>query len=92
MLDSTVVVSYDRTDYGRIYLCDVGMRRGLGGAKAGTYTLGQDMYLSHVASTTDTSGHHDATFIKTGDVLLSINKGRIHQFNSGDKTAFTITY
>jgi len=83
MLDSTVIVSYDRTNYGRVYLGDIGQRRGLGGAKGGTYTLGQDQYLSYGG---------DATFVKTGDVLLSIDRGTIHMMNHGDRTAFTITY
>ena len=92
MLDSTVIISYDRTNYGRVYLGDIGKRRGLGGAVAGTYTLGQDMYLSHISDTTDLTGKHDATFVKTGDVLMSIDRGMIHTMTTGDYTAFTITY
>ena len=82
MLDSTVVVHYDQTDFGRIYLGDVGRRRGLGGANNGVYTLGQDRYMSK---------GQDATFIKTGDVLMSIYKGTINTFMT-DKTAFSITW
>ena len=82
MVDSTVVVKYDRTDYGRIYLGDVGQRHQLGGGK-GLYSNGQDRYLSY---------GQDATFVKTGDVLLSCNQGRIHKLNSGDKTAFTVLF
>jgi len=80
MLDSTVIVRYDNTDMGRIYLGDVGMRNQLGGGK-GLYTLGQDRYISH---------GQDATFIKTGDVLMSANVGRIKKFS--DLGAFTIEY
>jgi hypothetical protein len=80
MLDSTVIVRYDNTDMGRIYLGDVGMRNQLGGGK-GLYTLGQDRYISH---------GQDATFIKTGDVLMSANVGRIKKFS--DLGAFTIDY
>lgn len=80
MLDSTVIVKYDTTDLGRIYLGDVGMRNQLGGGK-GLYTLGQDRYISH---------GQDATFIKTGDVLMSANAGRIKKYS--DLGAFTIVY
>jgi hypothetical protein len=83
MVDSTVVVKYDRTDYGRIYLGDVGQRHQLGGGK-GLYTSGQDRYISY---------GQDATFVKTGDVLLSVDRGRIHKlYQHGDKTAFTVLF
>lgn len=54
-------VAYDGTDYGRIYLADVGQRHQLGGGQ-GLYVLGQDRYISH---------GEDTTFVSTGDVLLS---------------------
>lgn len=57
----TVIVNYNGTDYGRVYLGDVGQRHQLGGGK-GLYTLGQDRYLSH---------GQDATFIATSDVMMS---------------------
>ena len=80
MLDSTVVVHYDGTDYGRIYLGDVGQRHQLGGGK-GLYTLGQDQYMSK---------GQDATFIKTGEVLMSIYAGRIKSMV--DRTSFTVSW
>lgn len=81
-MSDQVIVKYDRTDYGRVYLCDVGQRNGLGGGK-GIYTLGQDRYISY---------GQDATFVKTGDVMMSAMVGRIHSMMSGDRTAFTVTF
>jgi hypothetical protein len=78
--DATVVVHYDKTDFGRIYLGDVGMRNQLGGGK-GLYVNGQDRYLSH---------GQDATFVRTGDVMLSISQGRIGKMI--DKTAFEVSF
>ncbi len=81
----TVIVNYDGTDYGRVYLGDVGRRHQLGGAK-GLYSLGQDRYLS--------SGQ-DATFIATSDVIMSATyagadrTGQIK--NMEDRGAFTVT-
>ena len=76
----TTVVQYDGTDYGRIYLGDIGQRNQLGGGK-GLYTLGQDQYV-HPGT--------DYTFVQTGDVLLSASKGRIKKFV--DKGAFTVVF
>jgi hypothetical protein len=56
------VVHYDGTDYGRIYLGDIGRRRQLGGAKEGINTLGQDRYIRK---------GQDATFIQTGEIMMS---------------------
>jgi len=78
--DSTVVVKYDQTDIGRVYLGDVGMRNQLGGGR-GLYVLGQDRYISH---------GQDATFVKTGDVLLSAFEGRIRKYV--DNSNFTINF
>lgn len=81
----TVIVKYDGTDYGRVYLGDVGRRHQLGGAK-GLYTLGQDQYLSY---------GQDATFVATGDVIMSASyagydrTGQIK--NLQDRGAFTVT-
>lgn len=75
----TVIVKYDGTDYGRVYLGDVGQRHQLGGGK-GLYTIGQDRYLSH---------GQDATFVGTGDAYMSANSGRIKKFET--KGAFTVT-
>lgn len=80
MVDSTTVVKYDGTDYGRVYLGDVGQRNQLGGGR-GLYTHGQDRYISH---------GQDATFVKTSDVLLSANQGRIKAMV--DKGAFTVLF
>lgn len=80
MANSTVIVKYDQTDVGRIYLGDVGQRHQLGGGK-GLYTLGQDRYLSK---------GQDTTFIQTGDVLMSANAGRIKHF--ADASSFTVSY
>jgi hypothetical protein len=80
-----VVVTYDGTDYGRVYLHDVGQRNQLGGGK-GLYVLGQDRYLSH---------GQDATFVSTSDVLMSASytgadrTGQIK--NLEDRGAFTVS-
>jgi transketolase C-terminal domain/subunit len=84
-MSDRVIVKYDRTDYGRIYLGDVGRRNQLGGA-VGLYTHGQDRYLSH---------GQDATFVKTGDVMMSAVVGTIASMtapNKFDRTAFTVTF
>lgn len=73
------VVAYDGTDFGRVYLGDVGQRNQLGGGK-GLYILGQDRYLSK---------GQDATFVQTGDVALSAKKGRIKAMVT--KGAFTVS-
>lgn len=80
-VNQTLVVHYDHTDVGRIYLGDVGQRHQLGGGK-GLYTHGQDRYISH---------GQDATFVTTGDVLLSLlaQGGKIKHFV--DTTSFSIT-
>jgi hypothetical protein len=57
------VVHYDGTDFGRIYLGDVGRRRQLGGAVVeGVVALGQDRYIHK---------GQDATFVQTGQILMS---------------------
>ena len=87
-MSDQVIVKYDRTDYGRVYLGDVGQRHQLGGGK-GLYTHGQDRYISH---------GQDATFVKTGDVMMSAVFGRIGSMTAesgyckGDRTAFTVTF
>jgi len=66
-----MVVTYDGTDVGRIYLRDIGQRNGLGGGGS-IYQLGQDQYLSY---------GQDATLIETSDVLLSADRGVIKTFD-----------
>jgi len=84
MAANRTTVAYDGTDYGRIYLHDIGQRNQLGGGK-GLYVQGQDRYISH---------GQDATFISTSDVLLSAlyagydGTGQIK--NMEDKGAFTV--
>ncbi len=56
-----VVIHYDGTNRGSIYLKDVGQRNQLGGGK-GIYTMGQDRYVDYGT---------DATLIATADVVLS---------------------
>lgn len=56
-----VIVHYDGTDNGPIYLKDIGQRNQLGGGK-GIYTNGQDRYIHY---------GQDATLIATADVMLS---------------------
>jgi len=73
------VVTYDGTNYGRVYLGDVGQRNQLGTGK-GIYSYGQDQYLSY---------GQDATFVDTGDVLMSKDRGRIKNFQT--RGAFTIS-
>ena len=81
----TVIVKYDGTDFGRVYLGDVGQRHQLGGGQ-GLYTLGQDRYLSY---------GQDTTFVATGDVIMSATyagydrTGQIK--NMVDKGAFTVS-
>lgn len=72
------IVKYDGTDVGRVYLGDVGQRHQLGGGK-GLYSLGQDRYLSK---------GQDATFVSTGDVLLSADRGRIKKMQT--RGSFTV--
>ena len=72
--------NYDSTNYGRIYLGDIGMRNQLGGGR-GLYVLGQDRYVDYGT---------DATFVATGDVLLSANQGKIQKFIQ--KGAFTVNF
>lgn len=82
--EPTIVVHYnanwDSTNYGRIYLGDIGMRNQLGGGR-GLYVLGQDRYIDYGT---------DKTFVATGDVLLSANQGRIQKFIQ--KGAFTVVF
>lgn len=75
----SVVVKYDGTNYGKVYLGDVGQRNQLGGGK-GLYTLGQDRYLTY---------GQDTTFVGTGDVYMSASSGKIKAME--DKGAFTVT-
>ena len=56
-----VIVHYNGTNAGPIYLKDIGTRRQLGGGK-GIYCKGQDQYIDYGA---------DATLIATSDVMLS---------------------
>jgi hypothetical protein len=85
MADSTTVVVYDATNYGKVYLGDVGQRNQLGTGR-GIYSHGQDRYLHHVSD--GTAYKHDATFLSTSDVLLSKHVGRIAKMNR-DMTANT---
>jgi len=85
MAFQTVSVAYDGTDYGRVYLHDVGQRNQLGGGK-GLYVIGQDRYLS---------AGQDTTFLGTSDVQMSAlyagadRTGQIK--NMEDRGAFTVT-
>jgi len=81
----SVIVKYDGTNYGKIYLGDVGQRNQLGTGK-GVYSFGQDRYMHY---------GQDATFVSTGDVLLSQDRGRIKKFNrdvlTNTRRAFKVT-
>lgn len=66
------VVKYDGTDIGRIYLRDVGQRNQLGGGLS-IFRYGQDRYISY---------GQDATFIDTGDVLMSKDRGVIKTYET----------
>ena len=57
----TVLVHYDGTDRGPIYLKDISLRNQLGGGR-GNYVKGQDQYIDYLS---------DATLIRTSDVMLS---------------------
>ena len=72
------IVNYDQTDIGAIYLGDIGQRNQLGTGK-GIYSHGQDRYLHY---------GQDATFITTGEVMMSYDTGRI-RFGI-DSSAFTV--
>lgn len=74
----STVVKYDGTDYGSVYLRDVGQRNQLGGGN-GIFEYGQDRYIS--------SGQ-DATLVDTGQVLMSKDQGVIKKFE--DLGAFTV--
>ena len=56
-----VVIHYDGTNRGPIYLKDCGLRNQLGGGR-GIYVNGQDQYIDYGS---------DATLIATSDVMLS---------------------
>jgi hypothetical protein len=56
-----VIIHYQGTNKGPIYLRDVGQRNQLGGGK-GIYSHGQDQYVDYGT---------DATLIATADVMLS---------------------
>jgi len=56
-----VVIHYNGTDKGPIYLKDCGQRNQLGGGK-GIYTNGQDQYIDYGS---------DTTLVATADVKLS---------------------
>lgn len=75
----TTTIAYSGNDYGRVYLNDVGGRNQLGSG-LGIYHLGQDQYISHGQT---------KTLVTTGDVLLSVSKGRISKFVT--KGAFVVT-
>ena len=75
----TVVVNYNGTNVGRIYLDDIGQRNQLGGGK-GLYTLGQDQYISYGS---------DATLVGTSDVYLSATSGRLKKYS--DAGVLTVT-
>jgi hypothetical protein len=72
-------VAYSGTDFGRIYLGDIGQRNQLGNG-LGLYHKGQDQYITHGQT---------KTLVTTGDVLLSAGSGRIKKFV--DKGAFVVT-
>jgi transketolase C-terminal domain/subunit len=72
------IVSYDKTNIGKIYLGDVGQRNQLGTGR-GIFSHGQDRYIHH---------GQDATFVTTGDVMMSTAVGRIRY--GIDSSAFTI--
>ena len=61
------ILHYDQTNIGPIYLGDVGQRNQLGTGR-GIYSLGQDRYIHY---------GQDATFITTGEVMMSYDRGRI---------------
>lgn len=86
-----IALQYDGTNYGPIYLGDVGQRNQLGTGR-GIYSYGQDRYIHHVAD--GTNYRHDATFLPTGDVMLSTSRGRIFKFdkdNTGNQfRAFSV--
>ena len=65
-----VVVHYDGTDLGKIYLRDIGQRNGLGGGK-GIFSLGQDRYITH---------GQDATLVLTSDAAMSETVGVIKKY------------
>jgi transketolase C-terminal domain/subunit len=63
-----------------MYLGDVGQRNQLGTGK-GIYSIGQDRYLSK---------GQDATFVTTGEVMMSVARGRIKHLL--DTTSVTLSY
>lgn len=75
----TTTVAYSGTNYGRVYLNDVGGRNQLGSG-LGIYHLGQDQYINPGQT---------LVLQTTGDVLLSKARGRIKKFV--DRGAFVVT-
>ena len=91
--------SGNKIDFGRVYLGDLGKRHGLGGAVEGVSTLGQDRYISW---------GQDATFMQTGNVLMSAADSTVsgksadgstfYKYHAGvirnfvNKGAFTVTF
>lgn len=65
---------------GQIYLADIGRRNSLGGSIS-IYNIGQDCYLN--------PGEH-VDLVATGDVLLSVDRGIIKKFSSGDYTGVLV--
>jgi hypothetical protein len=61
---------------GQLYLADVGRRNSLGGGES-IYAYGQDCYLNP-------TGTNHVDLVATSQVLLSIERGIIHTFSSGD--------
>ena len=59
---------------GQLYLSDVGRRNSLGGGVS-IYEYGQDRYLNPGSS---------ATLVATSQVLLSIDRGMLKTYSSGD--------
>ena len=78
--DATVTLKYDGTNFGPVYLKDIGMRNQLGGGR-GLYIHGQDRYVDWSTST---------TLLRTQEVMASINSGVIGDML--DKTAFHVTF
>jgi len=65
---------------GSLYLADVGRRNSLGGG-ASIYEYGQDCYLNPDNSGTG-PGFDKVELVATSQVLLSIDRGMLHHFES----------
>lgn len=78
-----VEITHNDAGLGQLYLSDVGRRNSLGGGVS-IYEHGQDQYLNPGET---------IELVATSQVLLSIDRGVLHTFSTGDYAGeLTITF